>query len=124
MARTAIISLALAALSAFGVGCGATDKSQVSTAGAVHQSIECGPYENEKSASKIMIKNDALTCQQAEAFMVLLPDSPGPFSLKTGKAGERDARCRVFPSSSPVSARCHIGQGVIELIETPEAQGR
>jgi hypothetical protein len=122
--RSWIIGLAIL-LALFGVGCGAIDGEQGSTGGSLHGSTECGPFEGKHSTTKILISSDNLTCQQAEAFMILLPDHPGHFRIATEGPGEEEASCRVFPPSAhPVSVRCRLGPSVIELVDNVGAKGR
>lgn len=106
------------AVSIFVGGCGATVGGHSSQVSNASHSVYCGPSGNGKTALEIVIRDNDLTCQQAEAFMVLLPNSPGEFRIRTEKPGEREVRCHVYSSSSAgVSARCWVGSGEIELVD-------
>lgn len=120
-----VITIAVLAVlcTGFGAGCGGT--GQVSTAGRNGKVVVCGPFEDRDTASEILVRYSDLTCQQAEAFMVVLPNSPGRFNLATKDPEEPAAHCQVFAAgASPLLARCRFGSGVLEFREWSKKQQR
>jgi hypothetical protein len=113
--QPSIVGLAIA-VAVLGSGCGAGSGPSSQVGEAAHVT-HCGPSGHGGTAPRIVIRDADLTCRQAEAFMLVVPDSPGEFHIHSEKPDEEVVRCRVYPKASAgASVRCWVASGEIELL--------